>query len=309
MKFLGLLFHHGGKRFLKEHHSQRDQEHNHQHRRSRKRVPAHIQHNHRSKSGVKYQASRAVGVKPYFFRIMGPYAVDNVKDHTQQDDSHANGNRHHKHRIQPADKRQIRHRLLGAEPQGVYDILKAEDTSKQQAEDNREETAAGYNARQPDFFKTIQQKSADQKAKALSCISEHKAKENRIGNSNQNRGVDFIVGGKAVHLHIHLKRLKKPRIFHLRRRRACNIPPVVLQDTERIRILLDFFSEGPGISFRHPSAEDIEVVGGVHGAGSQLAHIKIDSETLQTDPGPCKLLFLLLQNRFYRFLGLPLLGL
>ena len=209
---------------------------------------------------------------------MGTDAVDDVEHHTHQDDSHADGHSHHEHRVQPADKGKVHHGFLGPEPDSFDYILKPEDTAKQETEYSGKHTAAGYDACQPHLLETVQQVSTDKQAQALSRVPEHEAEQDGIGNADQDGGVQLIIGGKPIHLHIHLKRSEQAWILHLGGRIAHDIIMVILNNTERVLIPFNLLLERRRVLLGHPPAQDIEIMAVMLGDRCHLAHIKISGK-------------------------------
>ena len=83
---------------------------------------------------IKYKSCHSVGVKPGFFNVMHLKGIDDVENHTQEDDSHAEADGNDKYGIQFSDKRYGRHTVHRPQPQSRYDILKSKDTSEHQTE-------------------------------------------------------------------------------------------------------------------------------------------------------------------------------
>ena len=54
---------------------------------------------------IKYKSCYSVGVKPGFFNIMRFKGIDDVENHTQEDDSHAEADGNDKYGIQFSDKK------------------------------------------------------------------------------------------------------------------------------------------------------------------------------------------------------------
>ena len=72
-------------------------------------MPRHIKDYRQYQESIEYKPSDPVIRKPYIFRIMCPYGIDDMEQHHQYIQRHSKGNRHDEYGIQLADERQIRH--------------------------------------------------------------------------------------------------------------------------------------------------------------------------------------------------------
>ena len=227
---------------------------------------------------------------------MIPEAVDDVKHHSQQDDTHADGDSHDKYRVQLADKRQICHVFHGTQPYGVDNRFEAEYASEHKTEDGGEESAAGDDGRQIRLLEPVKQKAAEQEAESLSHVSEHEAEEEGVGDADQHGRIDLIIGRKAVHLDKHFKRLKQLRVMKLCRRSAYDVVMVILHDAEGLFVVRYLLLERLGVLFTHPAAQNIEGIDVLLRAGRQLPDIKVCGEGGKLLIGGQKLIALAAQH-------------
>ena len=126
----------------------------------------------------------------------------------------------------------------------------------------------------------VQQCAANQQTQSLSYIGKHDSENKGIGESYDNRRVNFIVIWQSVHLHVHLKRTEDFRVFQLCRRLTQNVVCIILDKAEEICVVFDVLLEGSGIFFRHPAAQNIESFLLGFCAGCQATDIKVAGELL-----------------------------
>ena len=219
-------------------------------------ISCHEQDDHQHHRAVEHQAGHTVGIKQRLPVFLRPDGVDDGKDHRQQDQSHTDGDGDHEHRIQPSDKRQVRHGLRRPKPQGREHIFKAEQASIEEPEQGGKNAAAGKDGRQVRLFETVQQESSQSQAQALSHISEHGSEDDGIGERHKQRGVKFIVVRQSVHAHEHLEGADQRRIFQSGGRNGRPPVRILLQRHEKLRIRFQLLSEPDRVLFRHPAAED-----------------------------------------------------
>ena len=167
---------------------------------------------------IKYKSCHSVGVKPGFFNIMRFKGIDDVENHTQEDDSHAEADGNDKYGIQFSDKRYGRHTVHRPQPQSRYDILKSKDTSEHQTEKCGKDSGAADDSGKIDMLQLVQEQSSDKEQESLSCITEHGSENKGVGDGNKPGGVHLAIGGKSVHFYIHFKGFEKLRVFQLGRR-------------------------------------------------------------------------------------------
>ena len=185
-----------------------------------------------------------------------------MEHHHQENQAHAEGNRHHEYRIQISYERKCGHCFGGTQPERFYHVFKAKHTAETETENGGKDTAAAYDGRKVEFFKLIQKHAAHKQAQPLPHIPEHSSENNGIGYGYKNRGIKFLIVGKPIHPDKHFKGFENLRVFQLGRRLAEPVLQAfaltVLDHTENIRIPFDFFLEFLRILLRHPSAEDKE---------------------------------------------------
>ena len=292
---LRLLLHLVHDRLLQEQEQKRDAEHHQKHHCRRKGVSCHIEHHAEHDAAVKDQAHDSVGIQHRLFRIVLPQAVYDVQDHAQQDDSHADGHRHHEYRVQAAEEGQVRHSRLRMQPQGLDHVLKSEYGAEQQAKDHGKHAAAGNDSCKPHALEPVQQGSADAKHRALSQVSEHKSEKYHIGKGQQGRRIDLVIGGQSVHLQEHLKGLQDGRMPQLCRRSVQQLADILFCKAEDLFVLLDLLAEALCVLFSHPSADDVKGVVVVLCAGRILPDVEIHCLPFQPGRGRQDLFPVILQ--------------
>ena len=131
------------------------------------------------------------------------------------------------------------------------------------------------------MFEFVKKETADHQAKSLSHITVHDSENEGVGHRNKNGRIHLPVIRQTVHLHVHLVRLEKPRIFELCRRLCLNFRIIVLNHENDLLILRDVAPQSCQILLGHPAAQNIELLMGVLGNGCHLANIKIPRECFQ----------------------------
>ena len=162
---------------------------------------------------IKYKSCHCVGVEPGFFNIVHLKGIDDVENHAQEDDSHAEADGNDKYGIQFSDKRYGRHTVYGPQPQSRYEILKSKDTSEHQAEECGKDSGAADDSGKIDMFPFVQEQSSDKEQEPLACITEHGSEDKGVGDGNEPGGVHFTVSRKSVHFYVHFKWFEKFWIF------------------------------------------------------------------------------------------------
>ena len=110
-------------------------------------MPCHKEHHHRSHGSVKYKSCHAIGIKERFAQLLCPQAVDDMEHHHQENQAHAEGNRHHEYRIQISYERKCGHCFGGTQPERFYHVFKAKHTAETETENGGKDTAAAYDGR------------------------------------------------------------------------------------------------------------------------------------------------------------------
>ena len=92
--------------------------------------------------------------------------IDDVEDHTNQDQQHTKANGYYKYHIQAAYQGNIHHCAHGFQPKGMKNFLKTEETAIHKAEEGGENTGAGDDARQIQMFYLVKDDSAQEEQKS-----------------------------------------------------------------------------------------------------------------------------------------------
>ena len=266
-------------RLLQHDQDKRYAEHDDQDRRCRKRMSCQVQQDHNGQCPVEDQAADCILVKQDIFRIAASHCIDDMEDHGQQYEEHTEDDRHNKHSVHVAKAGYIGHGIHRPQPYGFQHIFKSEDTAEHESKESGKDTGCAYDGGQIHFFEFVKQKSADSQQKTLSHIAEHGAEDEGIGDCHEHGGVHLIVGGKAVHFNIHLKRFENLGVFQLGRRLCAYVVLVILNDTEQFGIIFNVLLESQGIPLGHPSAEDIEGLLVFFDAGRYFSHVKVGGES------------------------------
>ena len=259
-------------------------------------MAGHIKGYSSGQGSVKDDSGNAVGIKPGVFCVMAPNPVDYIDHHGHQYNSHTHCYGNYKYCIQITNKGQLCHSCFWMEPQRFQNGFKSEYAAEQESENRGKEAAAGNNGCQIHFLCPVQKEAANHQAESLSHISEHKSKKEGIGQSQNDCRVNFIIGGKTVHTDKHFKGPEKLWILQLGRRFADNVFVLFLYKTEGIVILGDLFLEGLCIRLAHPSAENVEGVVILFGAGGQLSYIKVGGIGSELFVGSSQPIFLIIND-------------
>ena len=232
------------------------------------------------KGSVENEACQGVLAEQKLAKLMVSCCIDHMQNHSCQNHEHTKCNRCDKYGVHRTDERKRCHRFLRMQPEGRYDILKSEEAAEQESEDHREYRAGTHDRCQIHLLVVVQQCAANQQTQSLSYIGKHDSENKGIGESYDNRRVNFIVIWQSVHLHVHLKRTEDFRVFQLCRRLTQNVVCIILDKAEEICVVFDVLLEGSGIFFRHPAAQNIESFLLGFCAGCQATDIKVAGELL-----------------------------
>ena len=263
------------KRLFQHDQDKRYPEHDDQDRCCRKRVSCQIQQDHNGQCPVEDQTADGILVKQDIFRIMASHRIDDMEDHGQQDKEHAEDDRHDENGVHVAKAGYIGHGIHRPQPYGFQHIFKSKNAAEHEAEEGGKDSGCADDGSQIHFFEFVKQKSADSQQKPLSHITEHGAEDEGICDGHKHGGVHLIVGGKAVHFHIHLERLEHLGISQLCGRLCTYIVLVIFNDAEQFGVVFYIFLESQGVLLCHPSAEYIEGLLMLSDTGSYLSHIKV----------------------------------
>ena len=174
---LRFLFHQSCKGLLEEDQDQWYAKHDKEQDSSRKCMSCEDQCDGNGSRAVEDQPCHRVGIEPDMLCIVCFPCIDDIKDHTQKDKSHAKANGNNKYRIQFTDKGYGHHIIHWAQPQCRKQVFKAEEASKQDSEDSGKYTCTADDACQCNVFEFVKKETADKQQQSLSCISEHGAED------------------------------------------------------------------------------------------------------------------------------------
>ena len=208
-----------------------------------------------------------------------------MEHHCHHDQEHTESHSHDEHRVQLAKEGQCGHMVNGPYPQGGYHVFESEDTAEHESEYGGKYSRCGNDPGKRGFLKVVDQGAADQEEEPLPHIPEHDTEDEGVGQADENSRVHFIMCGKPVHLHKHLKGFEDLRVFQLCGRFPEVCVVVVLHDDKYFVVVFDFFHEFLYVVFRHPAAEDVILFLVVLHAGRQLADVEIIGELFQAVPG------------------------
>ena len=109
----------------------------------------------------------------------------------------------------------------------------------------------------------------------MSNIAEHDSENERVGQPYEYRRIKFVMGGKAVHLDEHFKRLEQLRVLQFGGRFPEVGVVVVLHNDKDLVVVLHLFYKFFNIILCHPSAENVVIFLIIFHTRRKFAHIKV----------------------------------
>ena len=230
---------------------------------------------------VEEQSGDGVRTEKCLLRVPLLRVIPYVKYHRQYRQEHTEHDGAYEDRIYASDTRQRDHIVPRIQPQRLYDILKPENGTEHESEYCREHTGQGNNPPEIGLFEFVKKETADHQAESLSHITVHDSENEGVGHRDKDGRIHLTVIRQAVHLHVHLVRLEKSRIFEFCRRLCLNLRIVVLNHENNLLILRDIALQGCQVLLGHPAAQNIELLMGVLRDGCHLANVKIPCKRFQ----------------------------